>query len=108
MDEQHHIVRWNLPTPVYEISLGLMMRLMLGYNEYNYISIDDLLGRRELKNKNITSESRYTISINDDKRCIIIQKVPNHGGGRDTAIAYEKGIVKVIAGKDYMHKGKRP
>lgn len=107
MDERDNIRRWNLSKPVYEVSAGLLIRSMLGYNRYTYKQIDTLLDYPELYDLGITSTTRYTISINDEKRCIVLQKVPTHGGGRDTTILYERGIPRVIDGKNYIHKNKR-
>lgn len=52
----------------------------------------------------LEDECTHTYSINKEKESFTIQKVPNHGAGRDCYIFYGSGKIKFIPSDKFKHK----
>lgn len=50
--------------------------------------------------------SKRTLSINKDKCCLTIQKVPSHKKPRDATIIYMDGNIVHVPGKEFIRKNK--
>jgi hypothetical protein len=95
------VIVWKKPAPIYEIPLKSIIVALFGttLTQEDY----DILLR--LRSSNIDADTTYTFRINDDKRCLVIQKVgKTHGEGRDCFI-FEPGLgLNFIPGRDYKPK----
>lgn len=99
----------NIPGKfIVKATLGTMLRICIGWHDYTDEHVDKILNEYpELKKQNITSKTWYSLSLNENKKEIVVHKLEGHGGGRDCTILRVGQETTFVAGKDWIPKHKR-